>query len=99
MGTQTKLRRASHCSCRGPGLDLAPLAELHPSAVKPELAPLTKAQLQAAFAFQPGGCALSEAEKGAPVANALGGSAAAAPSAGAQQEPKKKRKASREPGT
>lgn len=76
------------------------MAELHPSAVKPELAPLSKAQLQAAFSFQPGGCALTEAEKGAPVASALGGTAPAAPSGGAQQQqPKKKRKASREPGT
>jgi hypothetical protein len=73
---------------RGPGMELAPLAEVHPLATPPDFAPLSQAALRDAFALQPGPAALAAEDLGVPVdSSALGsrgqGGAAVAPAAAA----------------
>ena len=45
---------------RGPGLDLAPLADVYPATTKPDWRPLSAEELQRAFTLQPGHYQLPE---------------------------------------
>ncbi|EFN59283.1 expressed protein [Chlorella variabilis] len=58
---------------KGTAFDLAPLAQQFPSTNRPEFKPLPKATFDKAFALQPGGLRLSEAEKGDLLQTNLGG--------------------------
>ena len=59
-------------------MELAPVADLYPSSVKPDFAPLDSAALAERFSLAPGPCALTEAERGIPVdVSALGGNTVA----------------------
>lgn len=58
------LPSAGTVPCRGPGLELAPVAQLHPPATRPELQPLRPDVLQRGFTLQPGRYQLSEVRAG-----------------------------------
>lgn len=77
---------------KGPGLELAPVAEMHPALIKPEMKQLPLDTLHKYFVLQSGAFQLSEEEKGIPVASALGQAGTSSTATAASLEAKEKRK-------
>ncbi|EIE18737.1 hypothetical protein COCSUDRAFT_54871 [Coccomyxa subellipsoidea C-169] len=74
---------------RSQGTDIAQLADSYPSAQRPSLEPFTAHVLESTFQLQPGKFALSEVDKGIPVA--VGTVQAKAPEKEVKREKKKEK--------